>query len=257
MRHQLERAAIRSVIAAGVSILMACGEHTPTSPRVVSVPNAVRAARTILPDFPGAGQFVAIIDNPYYPLIPGTTFEYRAETDEGTETNTVTVTSDTRVILGVAATVVHDQVFLDGDLTEDTYDWYAQDTDGNVWYLGEQSCEVEDGECVSTGGSWEAGVDGALPGIIMWADPAMHKGTTYRQEYYPGIAEDLGKVIGLNASVETPYGAFTNCLETMDWSPLETASREHKFYCPGTGLVAEVAPSSGAERSELVTIQGP
>jgi len=113
---------------------------------------------------------------------------------------------------------------------------------------------VENGQCVSTEGSWEAGVNGALPGIVMWADPAAHKGSTYQQEFLAGTAEDVAKVIGLNAKVDTPYGSFTGCLETMDWSPLENASREHKFYCPGTGLVLELAPSSGHERSELVTI---
>jgi hypothetical protein len=245
--------AFPTAIAALTLLTGACGEPHPTSP-TASPPNGASFTQATLPPFPGADQFVAVIDNPYYPLIPGTTFEYRAETDEGVETNTVEVTSQTKTILGVAATVVHDQVFLGGELTEDTFDWYAQDVRGNIWYLGEQSCEVENGQCVSTGGSWEAGVDGALPGVIMWADPAAHKGDTYQQEFLAGTAEDVAKVIGLDAKVDTPYGSFIGCLETMDWSPLETASREHKFYCPGTGLVLEVAPSSGHERSELVGI---
>jgi hypothetical protein len=244
-------AAVAALLLAG-----ACGELHPTRP-TAALPNGANATQATLPTFPSADQFVAVIDNPYYPLIAGTTFEYRAETDDGVETNTVEVTTQTKTILGVTATVVHDRVFLEGELTEDTFDWYAQDVQGNVWYLGEQSCEVENGQCVSSGGSWEAGVDGALPGVIMWADPGAHTGSAYQQEFLVGTAEDVAKVIGLNAKVETPYGSFTGCLETMDWSPLETASREHKFYCPGTGLVLELAPSSGHERSELVGIVKP
>lgn len=252
MTQELRRSTHLALVVVAL-LAAACGEPGPTGP-LAALPNGPNATQAVLPTFPGAGQFVAVVDNPYYPLIPGTTFEYRAETDEGVETNTVEIASRTKTILGVAATVVHDQVFLDGELTEDTFDWYAQDTEGNIWYLGEQSCEVEHGQCVSTEGSWEAGVNGALPGIIMWADPAAHQGETYQQEFLEGTAEDVAKVIGLDAKVDTPYGSFTGCLQTMDWSPLETASREHKFYCPGTGLVVEVAPSSGHERSELVGI---
>lgn len=256
MMTQTRCAAFPTTIAALALMAGACGEPNPTSP-VAAPPNDVNATQAIPPTFPGAGQFVSVIDNPYYPLVPGTTFEYRAETADGVETNTVEVTSQTKNILGVTATVVHDQVFLEGELTEDTFDWFAQDSDGNVWYLGEQSCEVENGQCVSTEGSWEAGVNGALPGVVMWSDPAAHKGSAYRQEFLAGTAEDVAKIIGLKAKVDTPYGSFTGCLETVDWSPLETASREHKFYCPGTGLVLELAPSSGHQRSELVGIVKP
>jgi hypothetical protein len=247
------------VIGCGVAAMVAmfaagCSEGTPTGP-AVSLPNAVATTNAVLPTYPGAGQFVAVVDNPYSPLIPGTTFEYRTETADGVETNTVEVTSRKKTILGVKVTVVHDQVFLNGVLTEDTFDWYAQDWSGNVWYLGEQSCEVMNNQCVSTEGSWEAGVDGAQPGIIMWADPAAHKAVTYRQEYLPGEAEDVAKIVGLNASVDVQYGSFTNCIETVDWSLLEKASRERKVYCSGTGLVLEIA--GGGERSELVAIERP
>ena len=243
------------LFVAGLSaIASACGERMPTSP-VRAAPNAPALTQAVLPTFPGPGAFVTVIDNPYYPLIVGTTFQYRAETSDGVETNTVTVTNQTKTILGVQATVVHDQVFLDGVLTEDTFDWYAQDVDGNVWYLGEQSCEIENGQCVSTEGSWEAGVDGAQPGVIMWADPAAQKATTYRQEYLPGTAEDVAKVVKLDASVTTPYGSFSGCLETKDWSLVENASTEHKFYCPGTGVVMEI--EGGGQRSQLVSIAQP
>ena len=257
MRNNTRLAFICSAVALPVAFIQGCSEQTPTNPEAV-VPNAPQMTQAVLPGFPGANQFVAVIDNPYYPLIPGTTFEYRSATPDGVETNTVEVTRETKTILGVAATVVHDQVFLDGELTEDTFDWFAQDAEGNIWYLGEASCEIEAGECVSTEGSWEAGVDGAQPGIIMWADPAAHKGETYRQEYFAGEAEDIGKVLSLKASVETPYGSFTGCLETADWSLLNSGgAREHKFYCPGTGLVLEVASPNGKDRTELVAIDTP
>ena len=248
MTNRAKRAAILSTAA--IMMVAGCGEQSPTTP-MVSLPNAVAATNAVLPTFPGADQFVATVTNPYFPLIPGTTFTYQTETADGLETNTVEVTNQTKKILGVRATVVHDQVFLDGVLTEDTFDWYAQDTEGNVWYLGEQSCEIVNNQCVSTAGSWEAGVDGAQPGIIMWADPTAQKGITYRQEYFAGEAEDVAKVVGTNASASVPYGSFSNCIETVDWSLLENASKEHKVYCLGTGLVLEVA---GGDRSELVTI---
>ena len=243
-----------SLAAAVLGVATGCGENAPMGPSRL-VPNAVSMTQAVLPEFPGAESFVATIDNPYYPLIPGTTFHYRAEMSDGVETNSVEVTNRTRRILGVQATVVHDQVFLDGVLTEDTFDWYAQDTDGNVWYLGEQSCEIANGQCVSTEGSWEAGVDGAEPGIVMWADPAAQKAATYRQEFLAGEAEDVAKVVRLDASVDTPYGSFTACLETVDWSLIENASKEHKYYCPGTGVVTEV--EGGGVRSALVAIDRP
>jgi hypothetical protein len=245
------------LLASSAALVLALGCDAP-APTGVSSPESVAAARKLIaPDLPLAEDFVAVVTNPYYPLIPGTTFRYVSETDEGLETNVVAVTHDTKVILGITATVVHDQVFVDGELAEDTFDWFAQDRFGNVWYLGEDSCEFEDGECVSTEGSWEAGVDGAEAGIIMWADPAAHRGKTYRQENFEGEAEDVAKVLRLNAKVDVPYGEFTGCLETMDWSLLERGVREHKFYCPGVGLVLEVEPKGGRVSNELVAISKP
>ena len=140
---------------------------------------------------------------------------------------------------------------VDGALLEDTFDWYAQDRWGNVWYLGEASCEFENGVCVDTEGSWEAGVDGALAGIIMWANPAAHKGVTYQQEFYEDVAEDQAKVLHTGLEVSVAAGEFSNCIETMDFTPLEPGSREHKFYCAGTGLVLEISPKGGRGRNEL------
>jgi hypothetical protein len=153
----------------------------------------------------------------------------------------------------VTATIVWDRVFLEGSLIEETFDWYAQDSDGNVWYLGEDSKEYEDGEVISTEGSWEWGVDGALPGIIMWADPASQVHKKYRQEYYAGVAEDWAKVLGVDAEVEVPYGDFEDCLQTEDWSGLDPGHRENKFYAPGVGLVLEI-PKEDDHRLELITV---
>ena len=194
------------------------------------------------------------IGNPYYSLIPGTTFHYEAETGDGFETNDVIVTHETKQILGITATVIHDQVFLDGELTEDTFDWYAQDVDGNVWYLGEDSKEIENGMVVGTEGSWEAGVDGAKPGIIMQANPQVAQ--RYYQEFDLGNAEDEATVLSLNASAVVPFGSFAGCLETEDFTRLEPGAREHKFYCPGTGLVLEESVGS-SDRNELVAIDEP
>jgi hypothetical protein len=197
-----------------------------------------------------------IVDNPYFTLTPGTTFTYEGETEDGTEKNIVIVTDETKEILGIKATVVWDRVWLDEELIEETFDWYAQDKEGNVWYLGEDSKEYENGEVVSTEGSWEAGVDGAKPGIIMEADPQV--GDSYKQEYYVGHAEDQAEVVSLNEEVTVPFGTFTNCLQTSDSTPLEpTTGDEDKYYCTDVGgVVLEVAIDSG-ERSELVDfVQG-
>jgi hypothetical protein len=201
-------------------------------------------------------DFVESVTNPLFPLTPGTTQHYRGETADGVETIVTEVLSETRTILGITATIVHDRVFLDGELIEDTFDWYAQQSNGDVWYLGEDSKEIENGEVVSTAGSWEAGVDGAKPGIIMWGDPAAHLDEEYRQEYYVGVAEDVAKVIGLDESVEVPQGSFTGCIKTEDRNPLEPGAVEHKFYCPGIGLTLE-GPVDGSERFELTEITGP
>lgn len=198
-----------------------------------------------------AADFVVGVTNPLFPLVPGSTSTFLAETDEGIERIVVEVLSETRIVNGVVATVVRDRVYIDDELAEDTYDWYAQDSAGNVWYLGEDSKEIENGQVVGTEGSWEWGVDGALPGVIMWADPADHVGEDYRQEFYEDEAEDWGRVIATNRSVTVPFGSFTGCVETEDWNALESGGRERKFYCPDVGLVLETA-DGGEERVELV-----
>ena len=202
-------------------------------------------------------DFVPEVTNEFFPLVPGTTYSYEGETDEGMETVIVEVLDEPKTIMGISATVVRDRVLLDGELIEDTFDWFAQENTGDVWYLGENSKEIEDGEVVSTEGSWEAGVDGAKAGIIMWGDPAAHLGEEYRQEFYEGVAEDVATVIGLNEAVQVPYGSFTGCIRTEDRNPLEPGTEEHKFYCPGVGQVLEEPAGGGGERTELIEVAEP
>jgi hypothetical protein len=204
---------------------------------------------------PAPGNFVETVTNPFFPLTPGTTYHYASS--DGAETTTVEVLGEKKTILGISATAVHDQVFSDGELIEDTFDWFAQDVEGNVWYLGEDSRELENGHVVSTEGSWEAGVNGAQAGIIMWADPAAHVGEEYRQEFAPGEAEDLGKVVSVGESVTVPFGSFTGCVKTEDRNPLESGSTENKFYCPEVGTTLEHPVEAPDERTELVEVTGP
>jgi hypothetical protein len=142
-------------------------------------------------------------------------------------------------------------VYVGGVLVEDTEDWYAQDAAGNVWYLGEDSREIRNGQVVSHAGSWSWGTRGALPGIIMWADPAARVNEAYRQEFLKGEAEDWGKVVAVNRTVTVPHGTLTNCISTEDWNGLEPDEVETKFYCPGIGFVLETFES---ERVELVGV---
>lgn len=206
----------------------------------------------VAPTF-NASNFVLGIDNPWFPLVPGTVFTYEKVTDEGTQQTVIEVTDQTRVILGVTCVVVHAVETLDGELVEDTFDWFAQDAQGNVWYLGEDSTEYENGMPVSTQGSWEAGVDGAVAGVIMLAQPVV--GATYAQEDAPGVAEDMATVAAFGQSVDVPYGLFPACLRTTDFTPLEPGIAEQKYYAQGVGLLLEV--SDEGERNELVSVTPP
>jgi len=198
-------------------------------------------------------DFVDRVDNRYFPLTPGTTFVYEGETEDGEAVRVEDyVTHETKQVLGVTCVVVRNRVIENGDLVEETFDWYAQDKDGNVWYFGEDAKEYEAGVVVSTEGSWEAGVDGAMPGIIMEANP--QAGDLYRQEYYEGEAEDMAEVLSLTESASVTYGSFDNLLMTREWTPLELGVVEHKYYAPGVGLILEVMVEGGSERVELMEI---
>jgi hypothetical protein len=202
-------------------------------------------------------NFVAGVTNPFFPLVPGQIEFYTGQSEGTSQTDSAEVLTQTKDILGIAATVVHDRVYEEGSLIEDTFDWYAQDKDGNVWYLGEDTKELENGHVVTTEGSWEAGVNGAEAGIIMWADPSAHIGEEYRQEFSQGVAEDLGKVVAVNQDVTVPFGSMTGCVETEDRSTLEPGILEHKFYCHETGLTSELTVQGGNDRNELTDVIGP
>lgn len=192
--------------------------------------------------------------NPYFPLVPGTIRTYEGATEDGLETIVVTVTDDTREILGVECVVVRDTVYLDGEMIEDTLDYFANDAAGNVWYFGENTVEIEDGLIVNTEGAWIAGEDGAKPGIVMPAPPVF--GVTYRQEFDLGNAEDAATDIGLGETVNVPAGTFTNCVRTADFTPISPDSLEHKSYAPGVGLVRELDPETGSVVA-LVSVTNP
>jgi hypothetical protein len=238
------------------TLLGACGDdpQSPTSKRTTTVEGSDRF------DLPQGGEvveldpaeFTAEIDNPYWPMDPGTRWTYREIDEEGKELKAVViVTTETKEIAnGISARVVRDTVTEDGELIEDTKDWYAQDAEGNIWYVGEETAEFEDGELTTRSGSFEAGVDGALPGIIMPADP--QPGMMYRQEYYEGEAEDNGEVLSTNEMAEVPFGQFKNVLLTKDTITIEPDVLEYKLYAKGVGPVLVFGVSGGGGREELL-----
>lgn len=218
--------------------LAACDSSTTPDPDGPFDPNPGDSFdATFGPDFVPA-SFVVDVTHPYFPLVPGTMYRYEGETEDGTEVILIEVMNETREVAGVTSRIVRDRVFVDGALAEDTFDWFAQDDAGNVWYLGEETCEVENDVCVNTNGAWEAGVDGARAGIYMPATPAV--GQRYYQEYYDDEAEDRAAIVGTGETVTGPSGTYTDCVKTLDTTPLDPDVEEHKFYCPGIGLVLEI-----------------
>lgn len=199
-------------------------------------------------------DFSTTIDNPYWPMKPGTQRKYRELDGDGSiVTVTVTVTSETKLIAnGIRARVVRDTVRRDDEIIEDTLDWYAQDTAGSIWYLGEDTAEFENGKITSTEGSFEAGVDGALPGIAMPAEPKV--GQAYRQEYYKGEAEDNGEVLSISEMVDVKHGHFDRVVLTKDTITIDPEVLEYKFYAPGFGPVLTLDISGGVGREELVSV---
>ena len=197
-------------------------------------------------------QFSPNITNPYFPLKPGTTYIYKGVDEDGKPfEDRVEVLNKTTVINGVECRVVKDVVSYDGVASELTYDFYAQDSEGNVWYFGEDSRELnENGWIISTEGSWYAGVDNAQPGIIMKANPVPN--TAYREEYDPGNAEDIGYIVSLNNTVKVSYGSYDGCVKILDWDPKEPDVVEYKFYAPGIGFVKSIANTG--ETVELVSV---
>jgi hypothetical protein len=235
------------LMTAAVLLLTACGgESDSTSSELPEGAEKVEL---------DAADFTTDIDNPYWPMTPGSRWVYR-ETDGRGEVQRVevTVTSQTKTIDGIEAQVVHDLVTTpDGERVEDTFDWYAQDSKGNLWYLGEDTKEYENGKVVSTEGSWEHGVDGAQAGIIVPAEPK--QGLAYREEYYAGHAEDGAEVLSVNGKVQVPFGMFRDAMISRNYSGIEPNVEELKHYARGVGPVLELLVSGGSGRSELLTYE--
>jgi hypothetical protein len=200
-------------------------------------------------------DFTTTIDNPYWPMRPGSRWVYRETDSEGTRQRVVvTVTRRTKLIAnGITARVVRDVVTEEGKPVEKTDDWYAQDKAGNIWYLGEFTTEYENGKPVSTQGSFEAGVDGAQAGVIMPAKPRV--GLRYRQEYYKGQAEDKASIVSLRERAEVPFRYFPKVLMTREVNPLSPKTLEYKFYARGVGPVLAVSVSGGSDREDLVSFR--
>jgi hypothetical protein len=248
---------IRKPIAIALGVLSV---SVAVAPSGVGGASGARTAAAVPSELPKGSEpvrlspddFTTKIDNPYWPMKPGARWVYR-ETDPGGSVQRVVVTvtyKTKRIANGIVARIVRDTVTEDGQLVEDTWDWYAQDKAGNVWYLGELTKEYENGKFKSSAGSFEAGVDGAQPGIAMPANPKA--GLAYRQEYYKGEAEDNAEIFSLDERAEVPFGYFRDIVMTKDLNPLHPKILEYKFYARGVGPVLAVGVSGGSDREELV-----
>lgn len=193
-------------------------------------------------------EFRARVDNPWFPLVPGTLYRYRERNGTEVADDVMTVMTETKLVMGVPCTVVHDVVTENGVVKEDTYDWFSQDDEGNVWYMGEDSTAYDDRGGVSKEGSWEAGVDGAQPGIMMYAKPA--PGPGYWQEHATD-AQDKAQVMALREAVQVPFGSYPDSVRTKEWSELEAGS-SMKWYVRGVGFVRSEAEDG--EISELISM---
>lgn len=228
------------------------GATDRTAAPATGSPAASTAAAAYTPVIDPA-DFTATIDNPFLPMVPGTRRIYDGIATDGRERIVVEVLRETKTVMGVRCVVVRDTVTLDGEVIEDTYDWYAQHRDGSVWYFGEDTKEIENGKVVSTKGAWEAGVDGAQPGVVMPAEPKV--GDRFRQEYAAGEAEDEFAVIDTAASATLTTGAMSGLVKTADTTRLDPDVVEHKYYARGVGFVLVEHVQGPPERIELVTVE--
>jgi hypothetical protein len=211
-------------------------------------------SRTANPPMPKASDFSARVDNPWFPLKPGTTYTYRGDKDGQPSRDVLTVTHRTRTIEGASCVVIQDRLYLSGHLGERTTEWYSQDKQGNVWYFGENTAELDQhGRVMNTTGTWRAGVNGATAGIFMFARPQV--GRSAQQEFYKGQAEDHFQVLSLRASVKVPYTSSKRAMLTKEWTPLEPGTIDHKLYVRGIGTVLEQTVKGGTERAALISVK--
>ena len=239
-------------VSTGPSIALSSPSTTATTSR----PESGAPVGTAAPGSIDPADFVAAVTNPWFPLTPGTKLTYKGIKDGEEAVDVFEVTDQTKVVDGVTCVVIRDTLTLGGTLHERTEDWYVQDRDGNVWYFGEATAELDDaGKVVSTEGSWTAGEDGATPGIYMPGDPQV--GQSMQQEFYPGQAEDHFVVLLTSGSVKVPAGTFKDALLTAEWTPLEPAVLGEKFYARGIGLVKEFDVAGGQETLALTKVVGP
>jgi hypothetical protein len=260
-RATLPRLAASSLlIVFALALVTGCGSSsssssaTGTAPRSASASELAPIHGTYSPKIDPA-NFVTTIDNRYFPLEPGTGFHYKGVAEDGTtpQTDDMVVTHRTKMILGVKCTVVRDTVSSRGRPIEHTLDWYAQDQAGNVWYMGEDTRELLHGRFVKANDSWEGGVNGAEPGIIMPGNP--QPGDTYRQEYYPRFALDQARVLGPGGHVTVPNGSYNDTLLTVETAPkLDPGVAERKWYVAGVGDVKEHTVRGNHEEIVLVSI---
>jgi len=252
-------------IALMAALATACGSSSSNSSSSNGTSSTAAAATTSASDLApihgtyapkiNPADFVATIDNRYFPLLPGTAFHYKGVAEDGKtpQTDDMVVTSKTKTILGVTCTVVRDTVSSRGKPIEHTLDWYAQDKEGNVWYMGEDTRELQHGKFTKANDSWEGGVAGAEPGIIMPGNP--QQGDEYRQEYYPRFALDQARVLGPGGSVNVPSGSYPDTLLTVETAPkLDPGVAERKWYVAGVGDIKEHTVSGNHEEIVLVSV---
>ncbi len=244
MRHR--RWITLAAAALVATLAVSCSSGTETSAKPVIDPGDHGKYQPHL----DPANFVTDVINPWFPLPAGATWTYEGKEGGSVEHIEVRVLPDRKSVMGIPAVVVRDTVTVDGRIAEDTFDWYAQDRAGNVWYLGEDTKELDHGTVTSRAGSWEGGVNGALPGIIMQATPRV--GDAYRQEYLKGEAEDLAEVTATRGVDRVPAGAFRDLVTITEWNPLHPKVIEAKKYARGVGPVVEVVTRGGSGRVELL-----
>jgi hypothetical protein len=254
MRVPKSVAAVAAAIVTVVAATAGAAIASANAGAVALTRTATDGCTAYQPQIPDPTHFVGAIDNPYFPLPVGRTLVYRGVSDGERQVDRVRVTDETKVIEGITATVAHDVVFTEGTKDEVTNDWYAQDDQGNVWYLGEDTKALLGGGRVDRSGSWEAGVNGAKPGLIMEADPLPPD--AYRQECLSGEAEDMAWVVDRGGSLTVPYGTVHQVLRTFEFARIEPNVVSEKRYAPGLGIVVERDVHGGDEHFELVKVSG-